>query len=83
MTIVGGNDIWLAQSNDLEHWGKHQCIARTRNNMWDSARIGTGASPIKTEKGWLNLAHGVRNCAAGLRYTLYMFMTAIDDPTRV
>jgi 4-O-beta-D-mannosyl-D-glucose phosphorylase len=44
---------------------------------------GQGPAPIKTEQGWLNLAHGVRNCAAGLRYTLYMFMTAADDPTRV
>lgn len=44
---------------------------------------GQGPAPIKTEHGWLNLAHGVRNCAAGLRYTLYMFMTALDDPTRV
>ena len=44
---------------------------------------GQGPAPIKTGKGWLNLAHGVRNCAAGLRYTLYMFMTAPDDPSRV
>jgi len=44
---------------------------------------GQGPVPIKTAKGWLNLAHGVRNTAAGLRYTLYLFMTAIDDPTKV
>jgi len=44
---------------------------------------GLGPPPIKTEKGWLNLAHGVRNTAAGLRYTLYMFMTAPDDPSRI
>ncbi len=44
---------------------------------------GQGPAPIKTEAGWLHLAHGVRNTAAGLRYTLYMFMTALEDPTRV
>ena len=44
---------------------------------------GQGPAPVKTEHGWLNLAHGVRNCAAGLRYTLYLFMTALDDPSRV
>jgi len=44
---------------------------------------GQGPAPIKTDRGWLNLAHGVRNTAAGLRYTLYMFMTAPDDPSRV
>ena len=44
---------------------------------------GEGPHPIKTEKGWLHLAHGVRGCASGLRYVLYMYMTALDDPTRV
>ena len=44
---------------------------------------GQGPAPLKTEHGWLNLAHGVRNCAAGLRYTLYLFMTSLEDPSRV
>ena len=44
---------------------------------------GEGPSPIKTPKGWLHLAHGVRGCASGLRYVLYMYMTALDDPSRV
>ena len=41
---------------------------------------GQGPAPLKTPKGWLHLAHGVRNTAAGLRYVLYMFMTALDRP---
>ena len=44
---------------------------------------GQGPAPIKTEKGWLHLAHGVRNTAAGLRYVLYMFMTDLKDPSKV
>ena len=44
---------------------------------------GEGPSPIKTSKGWLHLAHGVRGCASGLRYVLYLYMTALDDPSRV
>jgi 4-O-beta-D-mannosyl-D-glucose phosphorylase len=44
---------------------------------------GQGPTPIKTKKGWLHLAHGVRNTAAGLRYVLYMFMTALEDPSKV
>jgi 4-O-beta-D-mannosyl-D-glucose phosphorylase len=44
---------------------------------------GLGPQPIKTEKGWLHLAHGVRNTAAGLRYTLYMFMTDLHDIAKV
>ena len=47
------------------------------------AKNGLGPAPIRTEKGWLHLAHGVRNTAAGLRYTLYMFMTALNDISRV
>lgn len=44
---------------------------------------GLGPAPIKTEKGWLHLAHGVRNTAAGLRYTCYMFMTDLNDISKV
>ncbi|TDN40419.1 glycosidase [Hymenobacter sp. UV11] len=44
---------------------------------------GLGPAPIKTEKGWLHLAHGVRNTAAGLRYVLYMFMTDLHDLTKI
>ena len=44
---------------------------------------GAGAVPIKTPKGWLHIAHGVRNTAAGLRYVIYAFATALDDPARV
>lgn len=44
---------------------------------------GEGPHPIKTPQGWLHLAHGVRMCAAGLRYVLYLYMTALDDPTQV
>ncbi len=40
---------------------------------------GLGPAPIKTREGWLHLAHGVRNTAAGLRYVLYLFMTDLDD----
>lgn len=44
---------------------------------------GQGPAPMKTDKGWLHLAHGVRNCAAGLRYVLYMFTTDLKDPSKV
>lgn len=44
---------------------------------------GAGAPPIKTKDGWLHIAHGVRNTAAGLRYVLYCFMTDLNDPTKV
>ncbi len=44
---------------------------------------GQGDAPIKTEKGWLHIAHGVRGCASGLRYVIYAFMTSLEDPTKL
>ena len=80
MTIVGGNDIWLAESHDMEHWGKHRCLAKTRNGMWDSARIGAGASPIKTKDGWLEIYHGADH---DNRYCLGALLLDLKDPSRV
>ena len=47
------------------------------------AKNGAGAVPIRTDRGWIHIAHGVRNTAAGLRYVIYAFATALDDPARV
>ncbi|MBR3742596.1 MAG: glycosidase, partial [Clostridia bacterium] len=54
---------------------KYHTITESKN--------GAGAVPIKTDKGWIHIAHGVRNTAAGLRYVIYCFATALDDPARV
>ncbi len=47
------------------------------------AKNGAGAVPIKTDRGWIHIAHGVRNTAAGLRYVIYVFATDLNDPTKV
>lgn len=47
------------------------------------SKNGEGPHPIRTSLGWLHLAHGVRGCASGLRYVLYMYMTSLEDPARV
>ena len=47
------------------------------------AKNGAGATPIKTDRGWIHIAHGVRNTAAGLRYVIYAFATALDDPGKI
>jgi 4-O-beta-D-mannosyl-D-glucose phosphorylase len=53
--------------------------AKTYHTIYE-VKNGLGPAPIRTEKGWLQLAHGVRNTAAGLRYTLYVFMTDLEKP---
>ena len=47
------------------------------------AKNGAGAVPIRTEKGWIHIAHGVRNTAAGLRYVIYVFATDLNDPRKL
>lgn len=76
---IGGNYIWIASSPDLQHWGDHRCIARTRPGMWDSERIGAGAAPIRTPEGWLAIYHG----SDAKRYCLGALLLALDDPARV
>ncbi|HEV2833125.1 MAG TPA: glycoside hydrolase family 130 protein, partial [Hanamia sp.] len=77
---IGGNYIWLAQSPDGIHWGNHQCIIKTRKNSWDSARVGAGAAPIKTEKGWLEIYHGANQHH---QYCLGAFLLDIHHPSKI
>jgi predicted GH43/DUF377 family glycosyl hydrolase len=77
---LGGNYIWLAESPDGVHWGNHKCIIKTRPGKWDSARVGAGAAPIKTEKGWLEIYHGA---TLEHRYCLGAFLLDLSDPSKV
>lgn len=60
-----------------------QIIDKRYYHTIKEVKNGEGPHPIKTPKGWLHLAHGVRACAAGLRYVLYLYMTALNEPTKV
>ncbi len=77
---IGGSDIWLGGSPDLLHWGDHRCILYTRPGMWDGARIGAGAEPILTERGWLAIYHGADTNS---RYCLGAVLLDRDDPSKV
>jgi len=80
-----GGGIGWALIDDIEHAVvKEEKIINARHyHTIMEVKNGEGPHPFKTPKGWLHLAHGVRGCASGLRYVLYMYMTALDDPTRV
>ena len=78
--VLGGNYIWLAESPDRLHWGNHQCIATSRKGMWDCARVGAGAAPIKTADGWLEIYHGADD---NHRYCLGALLLDLEDPYRV
>jgi predicted GH43/DUF377 family glycosyl hydrolase len=77
---IGGNFIWLSRSPDLHHWGYHECIAWTRPGMWDSARIGAGAEPIRTPQGWLAIYHGANE---DHRYCLGGMLLDLENPAKV
>lgn len=77
---LGGNYIWLAQSPDRLHWGNHKCIALTREKLWDSARVGAGAAPIKTSEGWLEIYHGADN---NHKYCLGALLLDLKNPSKV
>lgn len=77
---IGGNYIWIAESPDTEYWGHHQCIITTRKGYWDSARVGAGAAPLKTEAGWLEIYHGANEAH---RYCLGALLLDLNDPYKV
>ena len=79
-----GGGIGWALIDDITHAEvKEETIIDQRYyHTIKEVKNGEGPHPIKTPRGWLHLAHGVRGCAAGLRYVLYMYMTALEDPTR-
>ncbi len=80
-----GGGIGFALCEDINNpvTGPEVIIHERKYHTLTEAKNGAGAVPIKTEKGWLHIAHGVRNTAAGLRYVTYVFVTDLEDPTKV
>ncbi len=80
----GGGIGWaLVDSMEKAVITEEKIINVRRYHTIKEVKNGEGPHPIKTPQGWLHLAHGVRGCASGLRYVLYLYMTALDDPSRV
>lgn len=80
-----GGGIGFGLCDDITHAVIEEEIitSKRKYHTITEAKNGAGAVPIKTEKGWIHIAHGVRNTAAGLRYVIYAFATALDDPSKV
>ena len=80
-----GGGIGFGLCEDITHpvIDEERILSKRRYHTITEAKNGAGAVPIKTDRGWIHLAHGVRNTAAGLRYVLYAFATALEDPGRV
>lgn len=83
-TGSGGGIGWaLCSTMEKAKTGKERIIDGRVYHTINELKNGQGPAPIKTREGWLHLAHGVRNTAAGLRYVLYLFLTDLKEPTRI
>ena len=80
-----GGGIGFGLCDDITHAviDEEKMTSLRKYHTITEAKNGAGAVPIKTEKGWIHIAHGVRNTAAGLRYVIYAFATDLNDPSRV
>lgn len=77
---LGEPSIWLASSNDLLHWGRHRLLIGPRPGRWDCERVGAGAAPILTERGWLSIYHASDH---NVTYRLGALLLDRNDPSRV
>ena len=77
---IGTPDIWISSSPDLKHWGEHRHVCGVCGKGWENGRIGSGAPPVYTPKGWLHIYHGadVHN-----RYCLGVLLTDLEEPGKV
>lgn len=83
-TGTGGGIGWaLSKSMDPAVVGTEKVIDERIYHTIKEVKNGAGAAPLRTDKGWLHIAHGVRGCAAGLRYVLYAFLCDLKDPSKV
>lgn len=80
-----GGGIGFGLCDDIEHAviDEEKMTSLRKYHTITEAKNGAGATPIKTDRGWIHIAHGVRNTAAGLRYVIYAFATDLNDPSKV
>jgi predicted GH43/DUF377 family glycosyl hydrolase len=79
-SLFARNDIWLAESPDLVWWGNHRRLMGARDGLWDEVRIGAGATPFRTDRGWLELYHGADRHS---RYCLGAVLLDAEQPWKI
>ena len=76
-------DIFISESRDGEYWGRHRHVMSVTDNWWEKKKIGAGAAPIETDKGWLLFYHGVSGTCNGYVYSIGGAILDIDNPSIV
>ena len=75
--------IWISYSPDLKYWGESKLIMNPLQYHWDEMKIGPGAPPIKTSRGWLSIYHGVFPTMDGSVYRLGVALHDLEDPSKM
>jgi beta-1,4-mannooligosaccharide/beta-1,4-mannosyl-N-acetylglucosamine phosphorylase len=76
-------DIYLSESPDLVHWGRHRHVMAPRPWTWESTKVGAGPTPIETPEGWLLIYHGVLTSCNGFVYSMGAALLDLDEPWKV
>lgn len=74
--------MWISYSPDLIHWGRHRPLLQRDFMSWNNLKIGPTV-PVRTERGWLEIIHGVQNTFVGFRYSLGALLLDLDDPAKI
>lgn len=75
--------IWISYSPDLIHWGQSKVVMKPVQYHWDEMKIGPGATPIRTKRGWLHIYHGVFSTMSGSVYRLGVALHDLNDPSKI
>jgi predicted GH43/DUF377 family glycosyl hydrolase len=75
--------IWISYSPDLKYWGESKLIMKPLQYHWDEMKIGPGAPPIKTSRGWISIYHGVFSTMDGSVYRLGVVLHDLKDPSKI
>jgi predicted GH43/DUF377 family glycosyl hydrolase len=75
--------MWISYSPDLRHWGDSKVVMKPVQYHWDESKIGAGAPPIRADKGWLSIYHGVFPTMDGHVYRLGVALHKLDDPAQI
>jgi len=76
-------DIYIGYSPDLIFWGCTKLLLEKNTRYWESAKVGPGAPPVKTEQGWLVVYHGCRQSVNGYTYQMGCMLLDLEDPSRI
>jgi len=80
-SAIGKPNMWISSSLDLKHFGNHECILSIDGTIpWQKGRLGAGAPPVKTDKGWLHIYHAADQDD---RYVLSAFLTDLEEPAKI